>query len=283
MYDIVEIEKIHKKKILIEVEGPYANKISEKPEENSAGKVVLTLQKRLNKGVKIRIFKGIPPASGLGSSGASAAGAALAINHLFNLKFSKEQLVELASIGELASAGVAHADNVAPAIYGGFTIILSYKPMKIFNFFPSRKMRFILGVPNFPKGSTEKTRKILPKKVELKNVIANVGGASAITAGMLLSNLELIGFGMQMDKIIEVARAKLYPYFNKVKMEALKAGALGVALSGAGPTIIALTDSKTENIVKIVKAMKKAFESEKIEAKFYISGISEGAEVIEEE
>lgn len=283
MYDIVEVEKIHEKKILIEIEGRYADKISKKPEENSAGKVALILQKKLVKGVKIKIFKGIPPASGLGSSGASAAGAALAINRLFNLNFNKEKLVELASMGELASAGAAHADNVAPAIYGGFTIILSYKPMRIFSFFPSKGMKFILAVPSFPKESTKKTRKILPKKVELRKVVTNVEGASAVTAGMILSNPELIGLGMQMDKIVEATRAKLYPYFNKVKTEALKAGALGVALSGAGPTIIALANLKMENVMKIVKAMKRAFENKKIEAKIYISEISKGAEIIEEE
>ncbi|MBS7658011.1 MAG: homoserine kinase [Candidatus Bathyarchaeia archaeon] len=283
MYDIIEVEKINGKKILIEGEGKYANKIPVKPEENSAGKVALMLQEKLNCGVKIKIFKGIPPGSGLGSSGADAAGVALAINHLFKLNFSKEKLTELASFGEIASAGAAHADNVAPAIYGGFTIILSYKPMKIFSFFPSKKLKFILVIPDFPKESTKKARKILPKKVELKKVISNVSGASAVTAGMILSNPELIGLGMQMDKIVEEARMKLYPYFSKVKMEALKAGALGVTLSGAGPTIIISTSFKTENIMKIVKAVKEVFKDEKIEVKTYVSEVSKGAEIIEEE
>jgi homoserine kinase len=283
MYDLIEAEKISGKKVLIEVEGKYADKIPIEPEKNSAGKVALTLQEKLSCGVKIKIFKGIPPGSGLGSSGASAAGAALAINRLFNLNFNREKLVELASVGEIASAGAAHADNVAPAIYGGFTIILSYKPMKIFSFFPSKKLKFILAVPNFSKESTEKTRKILPKKVELKKVVTNISGASAVTAGMILSNPELIGLGMQMDKIIETARASLYPYFNKVKMEALKAGALGVTLSGAGPAIIAIANFKPENIMKIVEVIKDVFEKEGIEAKIYISEASKGAEIIEEE
>jgi homoserine kinase len=282
MYDLIEVEKISGEKVLIEVKGRYADKIPVKPEKNSAGKVALMLQEKLNCGVKIEIFKGIPPGSGLGSSGADAAGVALAINRLFNFNFNKEALTELASLGEIASAGVAHADNVAPAIYGGFTIILSYKPMKIFSFFPSKKLKFILAVPDFPKESTEKARKILPKKVEFKNVVFNVSGASAVTAGMILSNPKLIGFGMQMDKIVEAARASLYPYFSKVKFEALKSGALGVALSGAGPTIIAIVNSEN-NIVKVAKAMKKAFEIEGIKCEVYASEISKGAEIIEEE
>ncbi|MBS7655840.1 homoserine kinase [Candidatus Bathyarchaeota archaeon] len=283
MYDIIEVEKISGKKILIEVEGKYADRIPVKPEENSAGKVALMLQKKLDCGVKIKIFKGIPPGSGLGSSGADAAGVALAINRLFKLNFNKEKLTELASFGEIASAGAAHADNVAPAIYGGFTIILSYKPMKIFSFFPSKKLKFILAVPDFPKESTKKAREVLPKEVELKNVVSNVSGASAVTAGIILSNPQLIGFGMRMDKIVEVARASLYPYFNRVKFEALKSGALGVALSGAGPSIIAIVNFKEYNVTRVVEAMRRAFKIEGIQCEVYVSEAGKGAEVIEEE
>ncbi|MEM2843132.1 MAG: homoserine kinase [Candidatus Bathyarchaeia archaeon] len=283
MYDIIEVEKISGKKILIEVEGKYADRIPVKPEENSAGKVALMLQKKLDCGVKIKIFKGIPPGSGLGSSGADAAGVALAINRLFKLNFNKEKLTELASFGEIASAGAAHADNVAPAIYGGFTIILSYKPMKIFSFFPSKKLKFILAVPDFPKESTKKAREVLPKEVELKNVVFNVSGASAVTAGIILSNPQLIGFGMRMDKIVEVARASLYPYFNRVKFEALKSGALGVALSGAGPSIIAIVNFKEYNVTRVVEAMRRAFKIEGIQCEVYVSEAGKGAEVIEEE
>jgi len=282
MYDIIEVEKISEKKILIEIEGKYADKIPVKPEENSAGKVALMLQEKLDCGVKIKIFKGIPPGSGLGSSGADAAGVALAINRLFNLNFNKEKLTELASFGEVVSAGAAHADNVAPAIYGGFTIILSYKPMKIFSFFPSKKLKFILAVPDFPKENTKKAREILPREAELKNVVFNVSGASAVTAGIILSNPKLIGFGMQMDKIVEAARASLYPYFNKVKFEALKSGALGVALSGAGPAIIAIVNFNKDDVIRVIEAIRKAFKIEGVQCEVYVSGVSEGAEIIEE-
>lgn len=284
MYDVVEAERAEAG-LTIEIEGKYAKDIPKDPEMNTAGKVVLELQRmlrgKIKAGVKLRMFKGVPPASGLGSSGASAAGAALAMNELFNLGLGKGELVRVAALGEVVAAGAIHADNVAPAIYGGFTAVLSYDPIRVLSLPPPRNVDFALAIPSIPKGSTEEARRILPKKVELPKVVRNIGGASALVAGILTSNPELMGLGMLMDGIAEPARARLFPGFSEAKEAALKAGASGAALSGAGPTVIAIVDPKRADAAGVAKAMEEAFRERGIASKSYVAKASEGAKVVE--
>ena len=227
------------------------------------------------------MLKGIPPASGLGSSGASAAGAALAMNELFNLGLEKEELVRVAALGEVVAAGAVHADNVAPAIYGGFTAVLSYDPVKVLSLPPPRNVDFALAIPSILKGSTEEARKALPKKVRLPEVVRNISGASALVAGILTSNPKLMGLGMLMDNIVEPARARLFPCFREAKEAALRAGALGATLSGAGPTVIAVVDPKRIDAASVAKAMEEAFRKCGIPSKPYVAKASKGAEVVE--
>ncbi|MEM2633892.1 MAG: homoserine kinase [Nitrososphaerales archaeon] len=281
MYDIVEIVKTNGKGIQIEVEGVGANRISTIPKYNTAGRVALEFLKRYGKcGLKIKIIKGIPPGSGLGSSAASAAATSVGLNALFQAKLNNLDLTEIASKGEVASAGVAHADQVAASIYGGFIIVYSYKPLSVIAFPPPRNVEFALVVPQNIEKTTKQARAILPKKVALSNVINNLGACSLVTAGMILSNPELIGLGMNNDCIIEPVRSSLYPGFMKVKAAAINSGALGATLSGAGPTIIAVVNPFKTSAQEVSKAMKEAYESEGIMCKSYVCHATTGAKII---
>ncbi len=280
MFDIVEVAWIDEKSISIEVEGVGSDIISTNPQKNSAGRTALEFNKWLNKGgFKIKITKGIPPGSGLGSSGASAAATAVAINHLLGLGLDLRKLTEIAAQGEIASAGAPHADNVAPSIYGGWVLIGSYNPLEILAFPPLKGMEFALAIPKGMKKTTEKARSVLPKNVPLSMHISNLGAASIVVAGLLQTDPKLVGKGMLGDQIIEPARAPLYPGFMSAKEAGLSAGAFGVTLSGAGPTVIAVTDNR-KKATKIAKAMKEAFAGEGIECDTYTSHATTGAKVI---
>jgi homoserine kinase len=280
MHDRVEIECSDEKVIHIEVDGIEADTISVNPKRNSAGRTASAFLEEFDQcGFKIRITKGIPPGSGLGSSGASAAATAVAINHLLDLKLDKRQLTELAAQGEIASAGTAHADNVAPAIYGGFIIIHSYRPIEVLAFPPPREFEFALAVPRGIKKTTKRARDVLPTRVLIPKVISNLGAASVLVAGLLLSDEVLVGKGMLGDQIVEPARAHLYPGYLGAKKAALDNGALGATLSGAGPTVIAIVNREKANAGEIAKAMKEAFETEGIQCQGYVSRSTTGARI----
>ncbi len=277
MHDIVEIQPRAERDIVIEMEGVEADTITTEPKMNTAGRTALEFQKRLaTPGFKIKVKKGIPPGSGLGSTGATAAATAVAINHLLDLKLSKLELTEIAMQGEMN----AHADNVAPSIYGGFVIVSSYHPLEICAFPPPTELEFALAIPRGIKKTTRKAREILPEKIELPKVIHNLGSASAVVAGLLLADANLIGKGMLGDQIVEPVRAPLYTGYLNAKKAAMESGALGATLSGAGPTIIAIVQREKANPSEVARAMKEAFQAEGIECDGYVSRPTTGAEII---
>jgi len=285
MYDVVEIQLLRSKDIIIEVEGIEADTISRVPNMNTAGRTLLEFQKRYGKhetrimdkyGFKIKVKKGIPPGSGIGSSGATAAATAVAINHLLNLGLDKLELTKIAMQGEMNP----HADNVAPSIYGGFIIVGSYGPLEIYEFPPPVGLEFALAIPKGIKKTTKSAREILPRKVDLPKIIHNVGSVSAVVAGLLLSDANLVGKGMLGDQIVEPIRAPLYRGYLNAKNAAMESGALGATLSGAGPTIIAIVERKKADPHDVAKAMKNGFNSEGIECEGYVSRSTVGAHMI---
>ncbi|MBS7618776.1 homoserine kinase, partial [Candidatus Bathyarchaeota archaeon] len=238
-YDVIEVEK-SSSGIEIQVEG---YDVPKNPEGNTGGYVALRMIRdfAIDSGVKLRIIKRIKPGSGLGSSAATAAGAAYALNEIFQLNLSLDTLVEYASLGEIVSAGAAHADNVAPALYGGFTIIASRKPLKVLNFKPP-EVGIVVALPHVEKGSTRIAREVIPKHVPLEHVVRNIAYASTFVAGMISGNVDLIKMGMN-DCIVEPARAEacIFRGFTLFKEAGVKIGA-GVAASGAGPAVIGLIE-----------------------------------------
>jgi len=248
------------------------------PEKNTAGLVVKNMKKRfkIKEGIEIKIKKGVPAGFGMGSSAASAAAAAVAFDKLFRLKLDGNSLVEFAGSGEKASAGTIHYDNVAASVLGGFVIVKT-NPLDVIRIEPPENLRMCIAIPKIdvPKKKTKVSRGVIPKKIKLTDSILNLSNAAAIVAGFMKKDLELIGNSIK-DVIVEPARQHMIPGFIKVKQNALKAGALGVTISGAGPSIIAFSKSSS-NLKKISIAMSKGFESTNTKCQIIICKPSKGA------
>jgi len=257
------------KGVKIEVSGLSAETISTLPEKNTAGVVANQMLKEfaLKTGVQIRIQKGILPGMGLGSSAASAAAVAYGLNLMFNLELDNKQLIRLAAKGEVASAGFEHADNVSAAICGDFAIVKSYNPLEIVNLKSPPNMEVCVAFPRIatPVSKTEKARLVVSKLVPMEKVVQNVGWAAAMASGFAIGDVDLIGQSM-LDAIVEPARAFLIPGYQQVRENALKAGACGVAISGAGPAMIAIINTDKANASKVAEAMEEGFKSAGVSA-----------------
>ena len=247
------------------------------PKKNTAGLVAKEMKKKkkLTGGVEIKIRKNVPPGFGMGSSAASAAGCAIAINKLYNLKLNQNQLVSYAGIGEKASAGSIHYDNVAASVLGGFVIVDS-SPLSVIRIEAPKHLILCVAVPKMkvPKKKTKVSRSVIPKTVKLSDSITNLANAANIVAGFLNKDSSLIGKSVE-DVIVVPARKHMIPGFNNVKNNALRAGAFGVTISGAGPSVIAFA-SKKQNLTKIGAAMKKGFKSAKVDCDIVICKPSKG-------
>ena len=251
------------------------------PKKNTAGLVAKEMKKKkkLTGGVEIKIRKNVPPGFGMGSSAASAAGCAIAINKLYNLKLNQNQLVSYAGIGEKASAGSIHYDNVAASVLGGFVIVDS-SPLSVIRIEAPKDLILCVAVPKMkvPKKKTKVSRSVIPKTVKLSDSITNLANAANIVAGFLNKDSSLIGKSVE-DVIVVPARKHMIPGFNNVKNNALRAGAFGVTISGAGPSVIAFA-SKKQNLTKIGAAMKKGFKSAKVDCDIVICKPSNGPKIV---
>ncbi|HYE55042.1 MAG TPA: homoserine kinase [Chitinophagaceae bacterium] len=256
--------------------------LSEMPEENVAGVALLSLLNAMDNapGFDVVIDKRIKPGSGLGSSAASAAGAVVAANHLLNNPFSKEQLVGFAMNGEKLASGVKHADNIAPCIYGGITLIRSIFPLDIVEL--SAPPLCVTVVHPQIEVKTADARQILRKEVQLKNAIRQWGNIGGLIAGLMKKDYGLIGRSLE-DVIIEPVRSMLIPGFDEVRKRSGEAGALGGGISGSGPSIFML--STDENVARQIEyVMTEVYVNAGIDFKTYVTTINhEGIKLIEED
>ena len=247
------------------------------PNKNTAGLVANAMKKKkkLTGGIEIKIRKNVPPGFGMGSSAASAAACAIGINKLYNLKLNQNQLISYAGIGEKASAGSIHYDNVAASILGGFVIVNS-DPLSVTRIEAPKDLILCVGIPKIkvPKKKTKVSRSVIPKTVKLSDSIRNLANAANIVVGFLNKDSNLIGKSVE-DVIVEPARKHMIPGFNNVKNNALRAGAFGVTISGAGPSVIAFA-SKKQNLTKIGASMKRGFKSAKVDCDIVICKPSKG-------
>ena len=251
------------------------------PQKNSAGLVVNAMAKkfRIKSGLVLKIKKGVPAGFGIGSSAASASAAAVAFDALFDLNLDKNNLVEFAGIGEKASAGSIHYDNVAASTVGGFVIVRT-NPLDIIQIEPPKDLVLCIAIPkvSVPPKKTQVSRGVLPKQVKLSDSVRNLSNAAAIVAGFMKKDVLMIGTSVK-DIIIEPARQHLIPGFAQVKENAIRAGAFGVTISGAGPSIIAFT-SRSSNPKKICNAMKDGFATAKTQCHTITCKPSKGASVV---
>lgn len=242
------------------------------PEQNVAGKALLAVLEKIedNIGFEVEITKGISPGSGIGSSAASAGGAVVAANKLLGERFSDNELVELAMYGEMVASGAKHADNIAPCILGGFTLVRSIEPMDVIQI--SYPALFVTVIHPQIEIKTSYAREILPKEVPLKSAIRQWSDVGSLIAGLQQGNYDLISRSLQ-DFIIEPVRKTLIPHFDDLKNESMKVGALGGGISGAGPSVFMFSkDLETAESVK--EAMNEVYQKTEIDFNIYISEIN---------
>ncbi len=274
------------KGIEIAVSGLSAATSATVPEKSPAGLVANHMLKAfsLKAGVKIEVERRIFPSVGLGSSAASAAGVAYGLNCMFNLELDNTELIRFAAKGEVASAGVEHADNVSAAICGDFVIVKSYNPVEIVNLKSPPDMEVCIAFPHMtiPANKTEKARSVVPKQVPTSKLSSNVGKAAALASGFATDNVEMIGNSM-IDVVVEPARADLVPGYWQVRENALRAGACGVAISGAGPAMIAVVNKKKADAQAVADAMRQGVEVAGFSATAFATRPGRGACLMEME
>ncbi|MBT8280092.1 MAG: homoserine kinase [Muriicola sp.] len=242
-------------------------------ENNVAGVAGMAMLKALEypKGFEIEIHKKIKPGSGIGSSAASAAGAVWGINQLMGTPCSDHQLVQFAMEGEKLASGSAHADNVAPAIYGGITLVRSSNPLDVIRINSPSQLYATVVHPHI-EIKTSDSRKILKTTISLADGIRQWGNLGALVAGLFQEDYELISRSLE-DHIIEPIRSILIPGFEEIKSGAIAAGALGCGISGSGPSIFALSKG-ADTANKVAKAMSLALEEIELNHDTYVSKIN---------
>jgi homoserine kinase len=222
-------------------------------------------------GFEIEIYKKIKAGSGIGSSAASSAGAVWGMNQLLDKPFSSLELVKFAMEGERLASGVAHADNVAPALFGGFTLVRSYEPLDIISL-PTPDELFATVIHPQIEVKTSDSRKILKTTINLEEGIKQWGNLGGLVAGLFTSDYELISRCLE-DHIVEPIRSILIPGFDTVKTTAIKNGALGCGISGSGPSIFSF--SKGESTARnVAKAMQEVYEKIGIGFEIHVSKIN---------
>lgn len=279
-FDLMTLKLLDEPKVIIRNKDAF--NLPTEPEKNVAGVVLLSIIEKMNSkiGFEVEIEKHIKPGSGIGSSAASAAGAAVAANLLLGNIFSNDEQVQFAMNGEKLASGVKHADNISPCISGGVSLIRCIHPLDIISI-PSPEL-FVTVVHPQIEVRTSDARQILRQQVLLKDAIRQWGNIAGLVAGFLKNDLDLIGRSLE-DVIIEPVRSILIPGFAEIKSGCKEAGALGGGISGSGPSVFML--SKNETIARAVeKVMIDIYEKIGIEYNTYVTTINNnGVEVMSSE
>ncbi len=288
-YDRVDVEVVEErgsgKVVEFEVQGPYSHDVP-KDRENLVVKLAEYILDKFNVDVdlRVRLWKGVKPRSGLGSSGAAAAATSVALATLLGLDTPPLEIVKLAVKGEEYATGTPHADNVAPSILGGFVVIRSYSPLDLIRLDPPDDLGIVVVCPEvrLPQDKTRYAREILPRQVDLQRVVENIGNACYVVLGFALKNTKLIARGMS-DAIVEPVRSKLIPGYQRAKERGLSAGALAVTISGAGPSIIAIyskNELEESQARDIGQSIVEVFKEEGIDASYYLTSPSKGTRLL---
>jgi len=275
-YDIIEGRKIDSGIVISEVSGPGSESIPLDPDSNSVGIAAKETLRRCKAdfGIEIRIKKGIRPCSGIGSSGASAAGGAYLAHLMCGEQLSLKEVVLCAAHAENVTSGGFHADNVAPCILGGFTMIRSYEPFEVISIKPPEDLGVVVAMPDVLV-PTKESRAVLPAEVSVKDLVFHVGNASCLVYAMMTGDLPLIGRSVQ-DAVFEPARAKLVPYLKDAEAAAMSHGALVSFLGGSGPCIISFYDKSSHNAEPIAESIREMYASNGMKCDTWITGCGSG-------
>ncbi|MFB6125551.1 MAG: homoserine kinase [Halanaeroarchaeum sp.] len=262
--DVVTVERADR--TTIDVRGVGSEYIPADPTKNTAGVVADALDAPAH----ITIDKGVRPSSGLGSSAASAAAAAVALDALYDRRLGDHELVRVAAEGEAAVSGTAHADNVAPAILGGFTVVRDDGVESV-----DATVPLVAVLPDIVV-STRDARRVVPDSLSMDDHVATVASAATLTVGMHRDDPALVGRGLS-EAVVTPARAALIDGYDDAVAAAEGAGATGVTVSGAGPAVLAVTHHGAQR--EVASAMIDAFEDAGVDARAYTSAIGAGATI----
>ncbi|MFP9117406.1 homoserine kinase [Flavobacterium sp. RNTU_13] len=242
-------------------------------EKNVAGVAALSLADALQPdcGFEITITKKIKAGSGIGSSAASAAGAVFGINYLLGSPLTAKELVFHAMQGERLASGSAHADNVAPALLGGFTLVRSYEPLDIIAIKAPAELYATVIHPQIEL-KTKDARSVLRENISLKKATIQCGNIAGLISGLYTEDYDLIGRSLH-DELVEPVRSILIPKFAELKAAAIAAGALGGGISGSGPSVFALSKGR-EDAEKAALAMKVILEEINVPFEIHVSAIN---------
>ncbi len=269
--DIMHVKKVTKKGIRITKIDGFDLPLDITKNVAGVSAIALYEDAKPDCGFEIEIYKKIKPGSGIGSSSASAAGSVFAINELLGRPYDSTTLTSFAMKGEALASGNEHADNIAPALFGGFTLVRSIQPLEIIELPVPNNLYATLIHPQI-EIKTSEARQILPKDIPLKNAITQWANVGSLIHALHTNNYELISKSLK-DVVAEPYRSKLIPHFDKVKHSAIDSGALGCGISGSGPSIFSLSKG-IENARIIEKTMQNIFDKTHIKYATFVTKIN---------
>lgn len=283
-YDEVEIRVVGEgiSRTSLKVKGEYGSQVP----SGEGNAVLAPIERALEmSGEKLQLevilSKGVPPGRGLGSSGASSAASAKAINEILGGVFSDDELIYIAGEGERSASGEPHYDNVSASLLGGFVIVSPGERVRASRIPGGEGFDFLLAVPEIqvPPRKTGLARSVIPRQISLADHIANSSNLAKLILGIVTNNPRLAGEGM-FDKVVEPAREKagIIPLYTEIKGEALRLGAYGVAVSGAGPSILILADKKIHG--ELGKKILEIYEKKGYRAKVVSANVAPGAGIV---
>jgi homoserine kinase len=245
---------------IVEITGD-GGVLSRNADENVVGRAAADVLRRAGarQGVRLWLHKQMPLASGLGSSGASSAAGAVAVNELLGRPLSESDVVASAMEGERAASGTPHADNVAPSVLGGIVLVRSYHPLDIIALPLPDALHISVVHPHCEVSTAEARRLVKGRTYSLDDIVPNLGNVAGLVAGLASGDLALVGRSLE-DRLVEPIRARLIPGFDAVKQAALDAGAFGCSIAGSGPSLFAFAES-LHAATRIGMAMQAAFQS----------------------
>ena len=270
-FDKMVIHKTKNKGVVIINKDNY--NLPEEPSQNVIGAALLAMLKEVkgDVGFLVESTKAIKPGSGIGSSAASAAGAVVGANHLLNNCFSKKDLVQFAMCGEEVASGARHADNIAPCIYGGVTLIRSCGDLDIVSI-PAPELYITILHPQI-EVKTSEARKVLKKDISLKDATTQWANVAGLVAGLIQKDYALIGRSLE-DVVAEPFRFGFIPAFYEVKARCMEAGALGGGISGSGPSVFMFSESR-ETADKVEKAMQEVYSKLNLKFNTHVTTINQ--------
>ncbi|MCE4626254.1 MAG: homoserine kinase [Desulfurococcales archaeon] len=270
--------------VIDRIEGPHANGIPhDKNTLLESARLVLQKTRFTEARLVLRLYKGVPPGKGLGSSGASAAAGAVAASILTGARLNIDELVKISGQAEAVVSGSPHYDNVTASLLGGFVVVSNIRSDLVFKRADLDAL-FLVAVPHVDMGSekTRKMRSVIPERIPLEVAARQWGKTALMIIAATRGDLELFGSLMMSDEVVEPARSSYIPCYHNVRSAAIEAGALGVSVSGAGPSLLVLLGSSSNHadVEAVKKAVLEAYSGCGISVDVYVSRVGGGYDVL---